>query len=135
MNPLYLPALPGLAAGVTAMTGCIVLFVLLQRRRLATEHTRDSLRSEFHAMLQDHGADCMEGLERVGRQIAIIESSAQNIERLTCGFSRPLRGQAIELMRSGIPPQKIAQELGIGRREVRLIAHVARVLAEHAPPA
>jgi hypothetical protein len=122
----------GLIAGVLAIVaciGCIVCLVLLRKRRVAMESGHEALRCEFTAMVHTRKSECLEEVARVGREVALLESSGQEIAGLTCGFARPLRAQAMALLRSGTPPQKVAQELGIARREMRLIAQVSRILA------
>jgi hypothetical protein len=125
-------AIPGLVAGLLGILGCIVCLVLLRKRRLAAERShgelRGELRGELQASLSEQKSACLAAIEQVRRHVAFLESSAQDIDIVTGGLTRPLRAQAMELLRSGMPAEKISQKLGIARREMRLIAQVSRTL-------
>jgi hypothetical protein len=123
-------AIAGLA-GLAVILGCVFCLILLRNRRLAAErsheHLREELRAGLRGMREQHEAGLAE-IAQLGRNVALLESSGQEIDNLTRGFARPLRAQAIELLRSGMPAEKIARKLGIARREMRLIAQVSRTL-------
>jgi len=125
---LEAPMAPALAAGLLALIGCGVCLALLRLWRLAADSNLAAMRMEFATLIEGQRAECREEMARVGRELSLLESSAQDIDRLSRGFSRPLRAQAIALLRSGMPPAQIVRELGIGRQEMRLIAHVSRTL-------
>ncbi|HWF09023.1 MAG TPA: hypothetical protein VG297_11200 [Bryobacteraceae bacterium] len=123
-------AIAGLA-GLTVILSCIFCLIRLRNRRLAAERghalLREELRADLRGMREQQDA-CQAEVAQLGRNVALLESSGQEIGNLTRGFARPLRAQAIELLRSGMPAEKIAQKLGIAMREMRLIAQVSRTL-------
>jgi hypothetical protein len=125
---LEAPMAPALAAGLLAIIGCAVCLVLLRMWRLTAQQNQAAMRAEFNEMIREQRTECLEEVARLGRQVALVESSAQDVDRLARGFTRPLRARALALLRSGTPPQTIVHELNIGRQEMRLIAHVSRIL-------
>lgn len=125
---LEAPMAPALAAGLLAIIGCAVCLVLLRLWRLTSESNQAAMRSEFNEMIRGQRTEYSEEVARLGRQLTLLEASAQDVDRLTHGFSRPLRAQALALLRSGTPHQQIAHDLNIGRQEMRLITHVAGIL-------
>jgi hypothetical protein len=112
-------------AGLLMALTCVVLW--RQQHRLAARSRQD-----FAAMLQQHQAECVEKIGLLGRNVAALETSAQNIENLgQAALTRSRRSQAIQLLRSGMSPETAASNLGIARREMRLIARVSSILSSH----
>jgi hypothetical protein len=104
---------PGLVAGASGIAGSVICLLALRKGRIAVERTH----AEFRALL----AECIEKTEQL---------SAQNRDESgRTALTRSIRSQAIQLLRSGMPPDTAASTLGIGKREMRLIACVSRELS------
>jgi len=117
---------PGVPGGASGILGSVICWLALRQRRIAVERTH----AELWAMLGAHKAECSEKIEQLGRGIAVLELSAQNRDEAgNAGLTRSVRSQAMQLLRSGMPPDSAASTLGIGRREMRLIAGVSRALS------
>lgn len=117
---------PGIIAGASGIAGSAICLLALRKDRIAAERTH----AELRALLSAHQAECAERTEQLGRGIAFLELSAQNRDEAgRPALTRSLRSQAIQLLRSGMPPDSAASTLGISRREMRLIAHVSRALS------
>ncbi|HEX4278599.1 MAG TPA: hypothetical protein VHZ74_24755 [Bryobacteraceae bacterium] len=128
LTGLDLSLTASVAAGIGGIFGWIVCLVLLRRRRLAAEKSRAELRGELQEMLRAQQAECSEQIAQIGRSVALLESSSQTIDASRAGFTRAVRAQAMQMLRSGMAPASISAALGIGKREIRLIAEVARTL-------
>lgn len=118
----------GLIAGVTGILTAIACLVLWRK------HHRSAVRrhQELAALLEQHQTECCGKFDLLGRNVAALESSAQNIERLGRGaLTQSRRSQAMQLLRSGISPETAASNLGIARREMQLIARVSSILSSH----
>jgi hypothetical protein len=119
---------PGLMAGITGIlmaAACLVLWRKYQR-------TTESRHQELAASLEQHRAECVEKMDQLGRNLAVLETSAQNIENLgEAALTRSRRSHAMQLLRSGMSPETAAASLGIARREMRLIARVSSILSSH----
>lgn len=115
------PDLPAAASGIVCALICLLA---LHRHRLAVARTHAALQSELRSMLREHQAVCSARIEQPGRtqEIGAIAKA---------GLTRSIRSQAIQLLRSGMPPERAASELGIARREMVLIARVVRTLSLH----
>jgi hypothetical protein len=117
---------PGLIAGASGILGSVICWLALRQRRIAVERTH----AELGAMLGSHKADCAEKIEHLGRSIVVLELTVQNRDEAgKAGLTRSVRSQAMQLLRSGMPQDIAASTLGIGRREMRLIAGVSRALS------
>lgn len=117
---------PGLIAGVSGILAGLLCLFALRKRGAAFERAH----AELLAMLGAHNAECSERIEQIGCGMAVLELNAQNIDGAgKAGLTRSVRSQAMQLLRSGMPPDSAASTLGIGRREMRLIARVSRTLS------
>jgi hypothetical protein len=117
---------PGFIAGASAMLGSVFCLLALRKRGAAFERTQ----AELRAMLRAHKAECSERIEQLGCGVAILELTAQNIDEAgKAGLTRSVRSQAMQLLRCGTSPDSAASTLGIGRREMRLLARVSRILS------
>lgn len=121
---------PGLIAGVFGILGGLICLLALRNHRVAVEKTQAELRLELQSMLREQQVACSGQIAQLGRNVAVLELSAQNIdEAAKGGLTRSVRSQAMQLLRSGMSPESAASTLGIGRREMRLIARVSRTLS------
>lgn len=109
----------GLAAGASSL-------VALRRCRTRLDQARE----EFLIMMRQQQTEYRDGLGEVHRSVAFLEQSARSIEDAVKGrLTSSVRSQAMQLLRAGIPPDKAAVTLGLGKGEMRLIARVSRILS------
>jgi hypothetical protein len=117
---------PGTVAGACGILAGSICLLALRRHRIIAEKTQ----SEFRSLLHEQKAECFQQIAQLDRNMAVLELSAQNIDdACNGGFTRALRSQAMQLLRSGMSPEIAASTLGIGRREMRLIARVSHTLS------
>jgi hypothetical protein len=91
--------------------------------------TQKRFRLEMQSMLREHQVECSAQIAQLAANVAVLETSAQNADNLSTGaLSRSTRSQAMQLLRSGMSPENVAASLGLGRREMRLLASVSRTL-------
>ncbi len=118
------------AAAVSAIAAVTVFALLLRRGRIDAKEREEARRREMESLLDVQKTECSRHLEQLGRRLEFLESSAQSSGSIaTGGLTRSTRAQAMQMLRSGMSPENIATRLGIGRREMRLIAHVSRTLS------
>jgi hypothetical protein len=67
-------------------------------------------------------------LDELKQHLPMLEQSAQQIESARIGFTRSIRAQALQLLRSGMSADTAATTLGLPRNELRLLAAVSRAL-------
>ena len=116
----------GLIAGVTGILAAIVCLILFRRHRASAERQN----REMTSLLRQHETECAGKIDQLGRSVAVLESSAWNIEHLgQAALTRSRRSEAMQLLRSGISPDTAASKLGIARREMHLIARIADILS------
>ena len=120
----------GIIAGFVGLLVGIICLVALYRHRARLEKTH----GELQRMLLQHQAECSEQIARLGRNVTVLELSAQNVEEngrglAHHGLTRSIRSQAMQLLRSGQSPESAASALGVAKREMRLIARVSRLLS------
>jgi hypothetical protein len=86
--------------------------------------------SEIQSRLLEQKADYSEQIARLSRRPGALELGGQDIGQPgTSGLTLSIRSQAMQLIQSGMSPETVAQALGIGKREIRLIANVSRTLS------
>lgn len=109
--------LPGLLLGYWVVS--------CHRRRTAIELA--SIRQEVEAS----SLECRKAVERVAYGVDQLESGmCSSEEMLNSGrLSRSTRTQALQLLRAGILPDNAATSVGLAKREMRLLAHISRILA------
>ena len=123
LDPGFIGVAAASALGIIAGAICLML---MRRQRIAIEETR----SELGSKLSDYMKTCSEQIERLGRNIATLELAAQNVDDAgKGGLTRSARSQAMHLLRSGMPPDSAASVVGLGKREMRLIASVSGILS------
>lgn len=106
-------------AGITSL-------VLARRNQLQLTQARE----EFLIMMRQQQTECRDGIGEVGRNLECLEQSARSIEDAVSGrLTNSVRSQAMQMLRAGMPPDKAATALGMGKCEMRLIARVSRVLS------
>ncbi len=108
-------------AGATAIVG----FIALRTQRVvgARKH------SELLSMLDGQRKESAQQIAEIARGVEDLERSQRSIEEAGgSGIPRSRRSQALQLLRSGMSPESAASSLGLGTREMRLIANVSRVL-------
>lgn len=129
---------PGLMAGAVVISGGVFGLVEWRKHRVRADGNharllsalRSELQSQMQAMLLEQQAEYSEQIARLGRNVAALEQSAQNVDEVRTGeLSRSVRSQAMQLLRSGMSPESAASALRIGRREMRLIASVSSTLS------
>jgi hypothetical protein len=117
-----------IAGACGILTGSICLLAL-RRHRIAIDRSHAELRS----MLREQEVEWSARIEQLNRGMAILELRAQNYDEVAKGggLTHSVRLRAMQLLRSGMSPESAASTLGIGRREMRLIAGVSRTLSLH----
>jgi hypothetical protein len=122
---------PDLMAGAfLGALGGLTCFVALQRHRAAVGKDQVELRSDLQSSLREQEAEWSSQILELRRNVAALELGSQNTDDAARGeLTRSVRSQAMQLLRSGISPERAAVTLGIGRREMRLIATVSRTLS------
>jgi hypothetical protein len=129
---------PGLIAGAVVISGSLFGLVGWRKYRVKAggnhawllSELRAELQSQMQAMLLAHQVEYSEQIAQLGRNVAALEQSAQNVDEVrTGGLSRSARSQAMQLLRSGMSPESAASALRIGKREMRLIATVSSTLS------
>jgi hypothetical protein len=126
----------GILAGISGAMGgltCLLVFgslvlgtLVLGKYRSDARQSHADLRTELQAVLSEQKVECSEQIALLKSSIEVLELSARNDGGMArSGLTRSLRSQAVQLLRSGMPPEGAASMLGIGRREMRLIACVS----------
>jgi hypothetical protein len=126
----------GILAGISGALGgltCLLVFgalvlgtLVLGKYRSDARQSHADLRTELRAVLSEQKVECSEQIDLLKSSIAVLELNGRNDAGVaTGGLTRSLRSQAVKLLRSGMPPEGAAAILGIGRREMRLIACVS----------
>lgn len=95
---------PGLATGVSGILAASICLLALRKHRLAAARDHADLRS----MVRGQEAEWSSRIEQLGHGMAALERRARSV---------------------GMPADGAAPTLGLGRREMRLIAEVSRTLA------
>jgi|SRR5579863_2494545 len=94
---------PGLLTGVCGILIGLIGLLALRKHRIAAGRAHAELRS----MLREQEAEWSGRMEQ---------------------FERHTKDRALQLLQSGMSAESAASTLGIGRREMRLIAGVSRML-------
>ena len=79
-------------------------------------------------MLHARHTECAGQIAQLGESVSELAKSAQSMDAAKGGITRSARSQAMQLLRSGMSPDNAAAALGIGRREMHLLASVSRIL-------
>src|SRR5438067_2115890 len=109
----------GFIAGITGIVIAIMCLISFRKHKL-----------ELSSVIRQHQTDCAGKCDQMKRNIAVLESSAQIIEQHgRTALTRSRRSEAMQLLRSGMPPDSAAAKLGIARREMRLILTISNILA------
>ncbi len=117
---ILLGAVPGYGAGIAAL---IAAKRTARRQALAIEQ----LREEVQVLLCQQQMEYRDGIGQVGQSVAFLEESSRQTEDLLHNRMTPsLRGKALQMLRSGLSPERAASTLAMPRSEVRLIATVAK---------
>jgi len=118
---------PGFITGTVGVVAGIVCLVSLRGHRVRLEQARE----ELHILLRQHQTEYQDGIGQVTRAVGFLEESAQNTQEALHGkLTRSLRARAMQLIRSGMSPEKAASATGIARADMRLIARVSRILSQ-----
>jgi hypothetical protein len=121
---------PGFLAGAFGTLSALICLLALKKDRVTAKRIHAELRAELQAIVLEHKAGCSEQIAQLSRSVTVLELSAQNVDQAgKGGLTRSLRSQATQLLRTGMSPESAASTLGIGRREMRLIARVSRTLS------
>ena len=114
---------------IVAATGFVVAgYALLAVRRCRVQ--MEQAREEFQILMRQQQTECRDGLGEVNRSVSFLEQSAQTIEDAVKGrLTNGSRSRAMQMLRAGMPPDKAAVALGMGKCEMRLIAQVSRILS------
>ena len=117
---ILLGAAPGYGAGIAAL---VAARKTARRQARAIEH----LREELQILLVQQQTEYRDAIGQMGEDLAQLqEGFRQSEEALKGRLTSSQRAKAIELMRSGLSPEKAAASLAMSRSETRLIATVAR---------
>ncbi len=108
---------PGLLTGVCGLLAGVICLLALRRHRIATAGAHAEVRS----MVREQEAEWSERMEQ-------LEMRAQNTDD-AAKVTHSARAGALQLLRSGMSAESAVSTLGIGRREMRLIAEVSRTRA------
>jgi hypothetical protein len=102
--------------------------VFLNWRQRSAQRVSSEL---FRVEMDRRHEECLLRIGRVSEDLATSEKAAQSsLELLSDGrLAMPARTRALRMLRSGKSPDTTAKELGLGRREVELLAKVATLLA------
>ena len=119
---------PALIAGVCGTLAGAVCLLMLRRHRALAERQREQLQSELQSELRQQREELSQQVAHLGRSVEVLELSAKSVEEAGRGLTRSRRSQAMQLLRSGMSPESAATSLGMGRREMHLIAKVSRIL-------
>jgi hypothetical protein len=119
---------PALIAGVCGTVAGAVCLLMLRSNRARAEWQREELRAELHSELLRQREEFSERVAQIGHSVEVLELSAKSVEEAGRGLSRSRRSQAMQLLRSGMSPASAATSMGMGRREMHLIARVSRML-------
>jgi hypothetical protein len=114
------------AAGAGLLAGILSMF-LSWRHRSAQRVGSERLRME----MERRHEECLRQLGRVTEEFATSERAAHSSMELLSGgrLAIPARTRALRMLRSGKAADTTAIELGLGRREVELLAKVATLLS------
>jgi hypothetical protein len=119
---------PALIAGVSGTAAGAACLLMLRSHRSHAERQREELQTELQSQLRQQREEFSDQVARLGRSVEVLELSAKSVEEAGRGLSRSRRSQAMQLLRSGMSPESAAASLGMGRREMHLIAKVSRIL-------
>lgn len=119
---------PALIAGVCGTAAGAACLLVLRGQGARAQWQREELKAELESQLRQQGQEFSEQVARLGRSVEILELSAKSVEEAGRGLTRSRRSQAMQMLRSGMSPESAAASLGMGRREMRLIARVSRIL-------
>ena len=119
---------PALIAGICGTVAGAACLLMLRRQRVRAEWQREELQAELQSQLRQQREEFTEQVARLGHSVEVLELSAKSVEEAGRGLSRSRRSQAMQLLRSGMSPESAATSMGMGRREMQLIARVSRIL-------
>jgi hypothetical protein len=116
----------GLVAGLAGILTALVCWSLLRKRCASVEKGH----KDTVSLNNQRWTECSGRIDQLDRNVELLELSAQNIEHVgRIGLMRSQRSQAMHLLRSGMSPDSAAANLGIARREMRLISKVSNILS------
>jgi hypothetical protein len=100
---------------------------LFWRQRTGAADEARNLRDELHKEC----GHCAEQLSGLKRDFEALELSFQSTREVLNPrrLNRSSRAQALQLLRTGVAADTAASTLGIAKREIRLLARVARILS------
>jgi hypothetical protein len=116
---------PGLVTGVCGILAGLICLVALRGHRIAAAKVHAELRS----MVREQEAEWSGRIEQLDHRMAAFELRVQSVDDAAKGgLTHSVRTRALQLLQSGMSVESVASTLGIGRREMRLIARVSRTL-------
>ena len=117
---ILLGAAPGYATGIAAMAAAKKT---ARRQARAIQH----LREELQILLVQQQTEYRDGIGQIGESLVELQDGMRQTEEALHGrLTLSQRSRAMQLMRSGLSPEKAASTLAMSRSETRLIATVAR---------
>jgi hypothetical protein len=120
---------PGLIAGACGILAALTCRLALRRQSIRNQAEAAALRSELESMVRAQHTECADQIARLGESLSVLERSAQSMDAAAKGgITRSTRSQAMQLLRSGMSPENAASAVGMGRREMHLLAGVSRIL-------
>jgi hypothetical protein len=121
---------PGLVAGSLGISSGLFCLLVLRKQRSASALAHAEMGSEIQSRLLEQKADYSEQIARLSRELDALELGVQNTGQAgRSALTLAIRSQAVQLIQSGMSPETVAQALGIGKREIRLMANVSRTLS------
>jgi hypothetical protein len=109
---------PGLITGVCGILVGLICLLALRKYRISAARTHDELR----AVVRAQDAEWSGRMEQIEMRLQNIDDAAKG------GLGHSARARALQLLQSGMSAESAPSTLGIGRREMRLIAGVSRML-------
>jgi hypothetical protein len=120
MVVILLAAIPGYGTGIAAL-------IAARRTGRRQSVALEQLREEMQVLLCQQQTEYRDGIVQMGESVAFLEESSRQSEDLLRNRMTPsLRGKALQMLRSGLSPERAASTLAMPRNEVRLIATVAK---------
>jgi hypothetical protein len=120
--------IPGLCAAGASVVTALGLWIVIRRNRAQFSGEQIALRADLEAQMCEQHAGFTAELARLGERLSVVEQSAKQIAEAKTGLARPVRAQALQMLRAGMSAENTAQALGMCRNETRLLATVSRTL-------
>ena len=119
-------------AGSAGLAAALVWLVAVFRCRSPEESSHREMHMELAEIIDQRCKEFSAQQVEMARRVESLETRMQDpIPALRGPIGRTDRSRAIQLLRSGLTPATVAVNLGLGAREIHLIAAVSRALSGH----